>query len=92
VAWERGGLGQCLYHLLVEDPSLRATLPHSLPIALSAGHLDAAFRLLILIQYLVNDAYAAADEALTQNPALQAHWFTAEFMEQIAEFGFVDVY
>jgi len=92
VAWERGGLGQCLYHLLVEDPLLRATLPHSLPIALSAGNLEAAFRLLILIQYLANDAYAAAEEALAQNPALQAHWFTAEFMEQIAESGFVAVY
>lgn len=91
-AWERGGLGQCLYHLLVEDPSLATTLPDAISLALAYDDLDGAFRLLVLHQYLADDSYAAAAETLAKNPALQTHPYAHEFMDQIREFGFVSVY
>jgi hypothetical protein len=90
--WERGGLGQCLWCLLIEDPDLRSSVLPAIGLALTSDDLDAAFRLLIIHQYLADDPLAAAREAIAMHPGVGAHLYTGELLRLIAEFGSVDVY
>jgi hypothetical protein len=90
--WERGGLGQSLWSLLIEDTDLhRAVLP-AIGLALHADDLDAAFRLLVIAQCGAADPLATVKQAVAQFPRLRYHPYTADLLEQIEEFGFVDVY
>lgn len=90
--WERGGLGQSLWCLLIEDPDLGSSVLPAIGLALKSDDLDAAFRLLIIHQYLADDSLAAAREAIATHPGLEAHVDIGELLRLIAEFGFFDVY
>ncbi len=90
--WERGGLGQCLWSLLIEDPQLGDALLPAIAVALRAAQLSAALRLLILHQSLAEDPLHAVNQTVTQYPELNEHPYTAELLRQITEFGFVTVY
>ncbi len=90
--WERGGLGQCLWSLLIEDPQLGDALLPAIAVALRAAQLSAALRLLILHQSLAEDPLHAVNQTVTQYPELNEHPYTAELLRQITEFGFVMVY
>lgn len=92
-AWERGGVGQCVWSLLVMDPTLRSTILPALDIALNAEHLEAAFRLLVIQQYLVQgDAATAVRQVLTTYPQLRQHPLTHEFLQLVTDYGRLDVY
>jgi hypothetical protein len=90
--WERGGLGQCLWCLLIEDPDLRSTILPAIGLALNVEDLEAAFRLLVIHQYLADDPLVAAREAIALHPGVGEHAYTHELLQQIAEFGFINVY
>ena len=90
--WERGGLGQCLWCLLIEDRDLRSAVLPAIGLALNVEDLEAAFRLLVIHQYLADDALTAAHEAIAAHPGIRKHDYVDEFLQQIAEFGFVNVY
>ena len=49
--WERGGLGQCLWCLLIEDPDLHRKSRRALACAMDNDDLDSALRLLVIHQY-----------------------------------------
>src|SRR5947199_384619 len=65
--WERGGLGQCLWSLLAEDPNLLRSVPMAIDLALTREELDAAFRLLIIYQYLAEDPLVVVKDALDRH-------------------------
>jgi hypothetical protein len=90
--WERGGLGQCLWSLLIEDPDLRSAVLPAIGLALNVEDLEAAFQLLVIHQYLAEDPLVAARESIALHPGVREHVYTRELLQQIAEFGFVDVY
>lgn len=90
--WERGGLGQCLWSLLIEDPDLRSSVLPALGLALEAGDVEAAFRLLIIHQSLAKDPLGAMHEALALHPGVAEHFYTNELLRQIEDFGFFNVY
>lgn len=91
--WERGGLGQCVWSLLIMDRDLRSNVLPAVGMALAAGHLDAAFRLLIIQQYLAReDPATAVRQVLATHPQLKDHHLTEELLLLIAEFGRLDVY
>jgi hypothetical protein len=90
--WERGSIGQCLWMLLIQDPDLkRSTLP-AIGLAVARDELEAAFRLLLVHQYLAKDALAATRKALVQHPALATHELANELLVQIAESGRVSLW
>ena len=90
--WQRGSLGQCLWSLLVVDPTLLMSVPTAIGLALAREELDAAFRLLIIYQYLADDSLAAIEDALTEYPKLRTHEFANDLLQQIADSGRMDVY
>ncbi len=90
--WQRGGLGQCLWAILIEDPDLRTVVPAAMKLAVEMDDVDAAFRLLVIHQYLAENPLEAAQAALDQHPSLRSHCYSGELIDQIAEFGHVDVY
>lgn len=90
--WERGGLGQCLWHLLAPDPDLRRRAQEAVGLALNDGNLDAAFRLLVIAQYVAGDSAQEVDELLRRHPDLLAHELTAWLAEEVRQSGEVPVY
>ena len=90
--WQRGSLGQCLWSLLVVDPTLFMSVHAAIGLALAREELDAAFRLLIIYQYLADDSLTAVKDALIQYPQLRSHEFTNDLVQQIANSGRMDVY
>ncbi len=91
--WERGGLGQCVWSLLIMDRNLRSTVLPALELALAADHLDAGFRLLIIHQYLTReDPAVEVRQVLTTHPRLKDHHLAAELLPLIEEYGRLDVY
>jgi hypothetical protein len=90
--WQRGGLGQSLWSILVVDPNLHSTLPYAIEVAARIGSADIGMRLLIMLQYLADDPLAAATAELEKHPFLREHESTAELMEIIERYGHIDVY
>lgn len=90
--WERGGFGQSLWSLLIEDSSLKASIPAAIELAVGEAGIDVAFRLLVIHQYLADDSLTAAEEILVKYPTLGDHHLIGELMDLIAEFGRIDVY
>lgn len=90
--WERGGLGQCLWYLLAEDPGLLAAARYAIGLAIADGDLDAAFRILIIAQYRAKDSLAEITTALEQHPALRTHDLAEELAEAVRAEGYVSVY
>ena len=90
--WERGGLGQCRWHLLTPDPDLRWRAREAVGLALDEGDLDAAFRLLVIAQYVADDRAQEVNEALRRHPDLLAHELTAWLADELLWSGEVPVY
>ncbi|MDN5767828.1 MAG: DUF4365 domain-containing protein [Humibacillus sp.] len=90
--WVRGGLGQSLWHLLVEDPGLLAGARSAMSLAVAQEDLDAAFRLLIIAQYRAKDSLAEITTAMEQHPELRSHELAAELAEAVRAEGYVSVY
>jgi hypothetical protein len=90
--WERGGLGQCLWMLLAEDPTLPTTVETAMGLAARAEDADTTFRLLVIHQFLAEDPLDAAHTALEQFPLLRGHAYSGELIGLIAEFGRLNVY
>lgn len=90
--WERGGLGQCLWHLLAEDPGLLAAARSAIGLAVADGDLDAAFRILVIAQFRAKDSLAEVTAALEQHPELGTHELATELTEAVRAEGYVLVY
>jgi hypothetical protein len=50
--WQRGGIGQSLWSIMVVDPELCSKLPAAIRTCVEAGRIQAAVRLLICYRYL----------------------------------------
>ena len=90
--WERGGLGQCLWHVLAPDPNLRRQAREALALALDDGELDTAHRLLVIAQYLADNSAQEVDELLLRHPDLLSHELTAWLIEEVQRAGELPVY
>lgn len=92
LSWERGGLGQCLWHLLAPDPGLRRRAEDAIGLALDDGDLDAAFRLLVIAQYRASDADREVTDLLGRYPNLLSHELMAYFADEVQRVGAIPVY
>lgn len=90
--WERGGLGQSLWSIMVVDPNLCEKLPDAIRICVHSGHLQAAIRLLVCHQYLADDPLCVVEEAMRQYPTLAAEDMTRMLEDWIHKWGRLDVY
>jgi hypothetical protein len=90
--WQRGGLGQCLWMLLASDPDLPSSVPAAMALAAEKNDVDAAFRLLVIHQYLADDPLSAAKAALERYPILHSHFYGDELIQMITDFGRIDLY
>lgn len=90
--WQRGGVGQSLWSIMVVDPDLCEKLPGAIRICVETGHLQAALRLLICHQYLADDPVAVVDAMMKEHPALADDEMAAYLVEHVREWGRLDVY
>lgn len=90
--WQRGGLCQSLWSLLVTDRSLIDRLPAAIRLCVDADEVLAALRILILYQYLADDPVAAAEDTLAAYPQLAASEFSEWLIEGVRSDGRLDVY
>lgn len=90
--WQRGGVGQSLWSIMVVDPELRRKLPAAIAICVEAGHVQAALRLLICHQYLAEDPVGVVDATMKEHPALADDEVGGYLVEHVHEWGRIDVY
>lgn len=92
VDWQRGGVGQSLWSIMVVDPGLREKLPAAIRTCVEADQLQAALRLLICYQYLAEDPVDAVDETMREHPTLADEEMASYLVEHVHEWGRLDVY
>ncbi|PFG69118.1 uncharacterized protein DUF4365 [Propionibacteriaceae bacterium ES.041] len=92
VDWQRGGVGQSLWSIMVVDPGLREKLPAAIRTCVEADQLRAALRLLICYQYLSDDSADAVDAIMQKYPALAEDEMGGYLVEHVHEWGRLDVY
>ncbi|MDM2421333.1 Uncharacterised protein [Mycobacteroides abscessus subsp. abscessus] len=92
VDWQRGGIGQSLWSIMVVDPDLYQKLPGAIRICVEADHLQAALRLVICYQYLADDPVAIVDAIMKEYPSLAAAEAAGWIVEHLHEWGRIDVY
>ncbi|WP_240431172.1 DUF4365 domain-containing protein [Mycobacterium kyogaense] len=92
VDWQRGGIGQSLWSIMVVDPDLCQKLPGALRICVEADQLQAALRLVICYQYLVEDPASTVDAIMKKYPSLAADGMAGWIVEHLHEWGRIDVY
>ncbi len=92
VDWQRGGVGQSLWSIMVVDPDLCQKLPSAIRICVEADGLQAALRLVICYQYLVDDPVAVVDTIMKEYPALASDEMAGWVVEHVHEWGRIDVY
>ena len=90
--WQRGGLGQNLWSILVVDPDLSEKLPVAIAVCVEAGEIESAVRLLVCHQYLAEDPGAVVSEALLTHPTLANDEMACLLAQEIQEHGRVSVY
>lgn len=90
--WERGGLGQCLWHLLAPDTNLTESATGAIGLFLRADDLDSAFRAMTLAQGRAHDPHAAVIAALTRYPQLAEHELAQDYLAEVERHGYVSVY
>ncbi len=91
-AWQRGGLGSNLYTLLAEDPDLEAKCKQAIAMAVDENQLNAAFRLVLIGQYVGASPYRFVERVLAERPPLRAHPLVPELLRLLDEYGFVDLF
>lgn len=92
VDWQRGGVGQSLWSIMVVDPELRSKLSSSIRTCVEAGWPQAALRLLICHQYLADDPVAVVEAVLKEYPTLADEEMAGYLVEHVHEWGRLDVY
>lgn len=92
VDWQRGGVGQSLWSIMVVDPDLCEKLPSAIRICVEAEQLQAALRLVICYQYLVEDPVTAVDAIMKKYPRLAEDEMAGYLVEHVREWGRLDVY
>ncbi|HEY8685663.1 MAG TPA: DUF4365 domain-containing protein [Chloroflexota bacterium] len=90
--WQRGGIGQSLWSIMVVDPELRPKLPSAIRAATATGRIQAAVRLLICLQYLADDPLGEVDALVRAHPSLAQDEMARLVVEQLREHGRFDVY
>jgi hypothetical protein len=90
--WTRGGIGQCLWSLLVQDPGLKNKIPGSIQRAVELADFESAFRLLVIQQYIADEPLTTLHTTLEQWPCLRSHHLTAELLQLVRDHGVVDIY
>lgn len=90
--WQRGGVGQSLWSIMVVDPNLCQKLPGAVRICMEAGQLQAALRLVICYQYLADDPVAIVDAMMKEHPTLAHDEMAGYLVEHVHEWGRLDVY
>jgi hypothetical protein len=91
--WQRGGTGQMLWHLL--NPmgvKARPSFDDALGIAVARRQYDAAFRLLVAIQWLAESPSQALQRQLESHPALAGREDVNMLIEYVTDWGRCDVY
>lgn len=69
-SWQRGGLGQSLWSIMVIDPGLCARLPAAIRACVEDERIEAAVRLLVCYQYLTDDPADDVDAIVRTHPEL----------------------
>lgn len=90
--WQRGGVGQSLWSIMVVDPELCSKLPAAIRTCVQAGRIQAAVRLLICYQYLTDNPVADVDAIMAANPALAEDEMAGWVVEELNEHGSFPVY
>jgi hypothetical protein len=90
--WQRGGVGQSLWSIMVVDPELCSKLPAAIHTCVEAGRIQAAVRLLICYQYLTDNPVADVDAIMAANPALAEDEMAGWVVEKLHEHGSFPVY
>jgi Domain of unknown function (DUF4365) len=90
--WKRGGLGQCLWHLLAEDPELTAAATEAIGMFLDDDDLESAFSALTLAQGSAHDPRTTVADAMRRFPALAEYHLAQDYLELVESYGFVPVY
>lgn len=84
--WDRGSLGQCLYHLLITDPDYLNKVLATIP-ALTSIDIDAAFAALYIILYWSDNPKKVFASILHSNPLLEDHELIGEVEWLLDEYG-----
>lgn len=92
VDWQRGGVGQSLWSIMVVDPKLSDKLPAAIRICVEVEQFRAALRLVICYQYLAEDPVAAVDAIMQKHPSLADDEMAGWIVEYLHEWGRLDVY
>lgn len=92
VDWQRGGVGQSLWSIMVVDPNLSEKLPAAIRICVKAEQFQAALRLVICYQYLAEDPVATVDAIMQKHPSLAETEIADCIVEHVHEWGWLDVY
>ncbi|MBB3602787.1 hypothetical protein FHT40_002448 [Mycolicibacterium sp. BK556] len=90
--WQRGGVGQSLWSILVVDPALCNKLPSAIRAAMEAARTRAAVRLLICFQYLTESPEQDVDELIAATPGLRDVEDVGWVVEHLRKWGRFDVY
>jgi hypothetical protein len=92
LGWERGGVGQSLWSLMVMDPDILRLLRVATRLAVEETKLDAAARLLICYQWMADDPLADVLCLLDELPSLVDHSWVRMLVSEMREHGRIDVY
>jgi hypothetical protein len=90
--WQRGGLGQSLWSIMVVDPELCSKLPAAIRSCVEAGWIQAAIRLVVCYQYLTDNPVADVDAVMAAHPALAENEMAGWVVEELHERGRFPVY
>lgn len=90
--WQRGGLGQSLWSIMVIDPELCSKLPAAVRTSVDAGRIQAAVRLLVCYQYLAENPLAGVNAILNEHPELAEDEMAGWLVRELNEWGGLNVY
>lgn len=86
--WQRGGTGQMLWHVL-NPLGIRTHPPYkeALSLTVERRQMDAAYRILVALQWLAEDPMKAVTDALTDHPKLNGREDVNMLIEYIEHWG-----
>lgn len=91
--FERGGAGQCLYMLLLEDPAIKTTMRRACVLGMDAGQGAAAFAALYLWLYWERkNAKAAYASFAAEYPQIREVENVDDFEHALLEIGELHVW
>lgn len=90
--WQRDGVGQSLWSIMVVDPELCSKFPTAIRTCVEAGRIQAAVRLLACYQYLTDNPVEDVDAIMAANPALAEDEMAGWVVKELHEHGSFPVY